>query len=89
MLLLVTLLGNTAANYLPGVVPTDYSVGSDVPLLVNALTSHQKNLISYDYYTDALHMCLPKAGPVAQPESLGSIVFGDRLFSSPFEVLIP
>lgn len=32
------------------------------------------------------HFCEPQGGPVKQPESLGSILFGDRILSSPYEI---
>jgi transmembrane 9 superfamily protein 2/4 len=41
-----------------------------------------------DYYNPMLNFCKPKEGPKSQPESLGSILFGDRLFNSPYEVRI-
>ncbi|KAI8799276.1 hypothetical protein BJ742DRAFT_846841 [Cladochytrium replicatum] len=74
---------NAAAFYLPGVAPTDYKEGEKVELLVNALSS-QNTVLPYDYYYEHLHFCPPENGPVAQAESLGSILFGDRLYSSPF-----
>jgi len=39
-----------------------------------------------DYYNPAFHFCQPEGGPTAQPERLGSILFGDRIFNSPFDV---
>ncbi|KAI8911628.1 hypothetical protein EDD86DRAFT_202898 [Gorgonomyces haynaldii] len=73
------------AFYLPGVAPHDYSVGDKVPLYVNALSA-EDSLIPYDYYYPDFHFCQPQGGPVAQRESLGSILFGDRLFTSPFDL---
>ncbi|KAI9621576.1 hypothetical protein H4Q26_015582 [Puccinia striiformis f. sp. tritici PST-130] len=78
--------------YLPGTAPRDYSQGDLVPLLVNALTpqisahSKLKSVISYDYYHPQLHFCQPPQGPASQRESFGSILFGDRLYDSPFEI---
>jgi transmembrane 9 superfamily protein 2/4 len=65
-----------------------------VPLLVNSLTpaSNLKDggglssVISYDYYFKSFNFCKPKDGPKKQSESLGSILFGDRIFDSPFEL---
>ncbi|KAI3404631.2 TMN2 [Candida oxycetoniae] len=86
------------AFYLPGVAPTDYKKGDPVPLLVNHLTpslNHVSNKVkvnsatyvySYDYYYPKFHFCLPKNGASQQSESLGSILFGDRIFNSPFEI---
>jgi transmembrane 9 superfamily protein 2/4 len=43
-------------------------------------------LIPYDYYYESFHFCRPEDGVKSQSESLGSILFGDRLYSSAFEV---
>lgn len=82
--------------YLPGVAPTDYKQGDPIPLLVNHLTpSHtiskansksKAYVFSYDYYYPKFRFCPPEGGPVKQLESLGSIIFGDRIFNSPFEI---
>lgn len=85
------------AFYLPGVAPTDYKVGDPIPLYVNHLTPslHHSDqgksqaatyVYSYDYYYPKFHFCTPKGGPKKQLESLGSIIFGDRIFNSPFEI---
>lgn len=39
-----------------------------------------------DYYHEELHFCKPADGVQKRPESLGSILFGDRIFNSPFKV---
>ncbi|KAK9450667.1 uncharacterized protein V1518DRAFT_411387 [Limtongia smithiae] len=82
-----------SAFYLPGVAPTDYEQNDPVPLLVNRLTPAMdpgdlqlKSVLSYDYYHPAFHFCRPQNGPEKQPESLGSILFGDRIFNSPFDL---
>lgn len=92
------LLGSANAFYLPGVAPTDYHEGDRIPLFVNSLTpgthsnkdaSHAKHdtfVYSYDYYYPKFHFCKPKEGLKKQLESLGAIVFGDRIFNSPFEI---
>ncbi|EGF76954.1 hypothetical protein BATDEDRAFT_20927 [Batrachochytrium dendrobatidis JAM81] len=76
--------------YLPGVAPHDYLKGAKVELLVNALSSPETvsfgTVMPFDYYYTQFHFCLPKNGPEPQSESLGSVLFGDRLFSSPFEL---
>lgn len=83
------LASSAAAFYLPGVAPTDYHPGDSVPVYVNTLTpsgSQQlKSVIPYDYYRKELHFCEPKAEQ-AQGESLGSILFGDRLYNSPYNL---
>ena len=78
--------------YLPGVAPTSYKEGDLVPLYVNSLTpsvSQEDTQVhvaySIDYYTDYFHFCQPdKIKDVS--ESLGSIIFGDRIKTSPFEL---
>ncbi|TPX40984.1 hypothetical protein SeMB42_g05790 [Synchytrium endobioticum] len=70
--------------YLPGVAPHDYATGDPVYLYVNALSS-SNTLLPYEYYHPRLHFCRPdEVKP--QPESLGSILFGDRLVNSKFEL---
>ena len=88
---LVTLaLTPAQAFYLPGVAPRDYKPKEKIDVFVNTLTpmlnSKLRSLISHDYYDDRFHFCQPEGGPVKQPESLGSILFGDRILSSPYEL---
>ncbi|KAJ3346827.1 hypothetical protein HDU91_006937 [Kappamyces sp. JEL0680] len=71
--------------YLPGVAPKDYKAGDSVPLLVNSLVATD-SLLPFDYYHPGFGFCKPDGGPVSQRESLGSILFGDRLFTSPFKL---
>lgn len=79
--------------YLPGVASTSYKAGASVPVNVNRLTpalSRQDDqlhsVLSFDYYYPAFHFCRPEGGPTWVRESLGSIIFGDRIRSSPFEL---
>jgi transmembrane 9 superfamily protein 2/4 len=77
------------AFYLPGVAPHDYQSGEKVALNVNSLTpSNQQvnSVISYDFYNDHFHFCKPSGGTQKQSESIGSVLFGDRIFNSAFEV---
>lgn len=83
----------TSAFYLPGVAPTSYDKGQKVPLNVNHLTpaistedDQLHSVFSYDYYHPAFRFCRPKDGPEEVRESLGSIIFGDRIRTSPFEL---
>jgi transmembrane 9 superfamily protein 2/4 len=82
------LLPLSSAFYLPGVAPHDYKKGEAVTLNVNSLSPNQqgKSVISYDYYYKQLHFCKPKDGTQEKAESIGSILFGDRIFNSAFEV---
>ncbi|GCE99961.1 transmembrane 9 super member 1 [Zygosaccharomyces mellis] len=90
------------AFYLPGVAPTTYHSKDEIQLLVNHLTpsvyfQHEDEkgnivkgdkehyLYSYDYYYNKFHFCKPEK-ILKQPESLGSIIFGDRIFNSPFQL---
>jgi transmembrane 9 superfamily member 2/4 len=90
----VLLLSSPAASfYLPGVAPNSYKAGDKVPLHVNRLTPSQsqedsqvRSVFSYGYYGKAFHFCRPKGGPKWISESLGSILFGDRILTSPFEL---
>ena len=78
------------AFYLPGTAPHDYLLGDPIAVHVNTLTpllnSKLRSLISHDYYDERFHFCVPEGGPVKQPESLGSILFGDRILSSPYQL---
>ncbi|KAF2671125.1 putative endosomal integral membrane protein [Microthyrium microscopicum] len=87
------LLLSTSSNafYLPGVSPTSYTDGDVVPLYVNHLTPSEtdnnpnvQSVYSFDYYSSEFHFCQPSDGPKQVAESLGSILFGDRIFTSPF-----
>lgn len=81
---IVILATQTIGFYLPGVAPKDYSKDEQVPLLVNALTA-KDSFLPYDYYHPGFNFCKPKDA-VSQRESLGSILFGDRLFTSEFKL---
>lgn len=95
---LICFFSITHAFYLPGVAPTDYKQGDPIPLYVNHLTPslhHTSDqgkvqsatyVYSYDYYYPKFHFCTPEGGPKKQLESLGSIIFGDRIFNSPFDI---
>ncbi|KAJ2998901.1 hypothetical protein HDV02_003876 [Globomyces sp. JEL0801] len=71
---------------LPGVVPTDYTEGERVELHVNVLSSLKKSVLPFDYYYEQFHFCRPEEGAIQQTQSIGSMLFGDRLFNSPFEL---
>ncbi|KAF7510143.1 hypothetical protein GJ744_007042 [Endocarpon pusillum] len=92
-ILLVALSSYSTAFYLPGVAPSSYTVDQIVPLHVNALTpaiaqrdDQLHGIVSFDYYHHAFRFCRPEAGPEWVRESLGSIIFGDRIRTSPFEL---
>ena len=83
----------TLAFYLPGVAPSEYSLGQKVPLFVNSLTPSISRtdeqlhaVVAFDYYHPGFRFCRPEGGPQWVRESLGSIIFGDRIRTSPFEL---
>jgi transmembrane 9 superfamily protein 2/4 len=83
----------TEAFYLPGVAPHDYRQGERVDLTVNPITpkidaqgNQLRSIIPYNYYMDKFHFCQPEGGPQSRSASLGAILSGDRLYSSPFNV---
>lgn len=94
LIIILLLLRIINGFYLPGVAPTNYKKGDNIPLLVNHLTPSLHHLsedsktyvYSYDYYYPKFHFCQPEGGPQKQLESLGSIIFGDRIFNSPFDI---
>ena len=85
MRLLVFFAAVTSSSLLLGTKVHDYKANEKVELTVNALSSLHKSLIPWDYYNPRLHFCKPVT-PVAYGESLGGVLYGDRLFSSSFEV---
>lgn len=83
----------SSAFYLPGVAPTSYKYDDKVPLNVNHLTpvgslndGALRSVVSFDYYHPAFQFCRPDPEPEDVSESLGSILFGDRIKTSPFEL---
>ncbi|KAJ3145407.1 hypothetical protein HDU86_000928 [Geranomyces michiganensis] len=83
-LLLLAAAHHVAAFYLPGVAPQDYVAEEPVPLFVNAVSS-SKTVLPFDFYTTSFQFCRPEK-ITRKSESLGSILFGDRLQSSAFEL---
>lgn len=83
-----------SAFYLPGAAPTNYKFGDRVPLYVNALTpgesdgTQQNSVYAYDFYNPNFHFCPPDGGPKWISESLGSILFGDRIQTSRFDLVM-
>jgi transmembrane 9 superfamily member 2/4 len=92
-LLLAVAPSLVSSFYLPGMAPRSYSQDEEVELHVNHLRPSRlddsepvRSVYSYDYYSPEFHFCQPDGGPKAVSESLGSIVFGDRIFTSPFRL---
>ncbi|KAJ2895617.1 putative endosomal integral membrane protein [Zalerion maritima] len=93
LLSLLAFSSSATAFYLPGVAPTSYKPGDSVPLYVNNVKpvaapgdSLIHSVTSYDYYYAPFHYCRPEGQPKRIAESLGSILFGDRILTSPFEL---
>ncbi|WPH00313.1 Hypothetical protein R9X50_00313800 [Acrodontium crateriforme] len=86
LLLLLASSNLASCFYLPGITPTNYKKGDLVPLNVNHLSSSGRSAFSFDYYYGAFHFCAPEGGAQYVSESLGSIIFGDRILSSPFQL---
>ncbi|KAI9780953.1 MAG: hypothetical protein M1839_006391 [Geoglossum umbratile] len=83
----------SSAFYLPGVAPTSYHIGHRVPLNVNHLTPSSipgadtiRSIVAFDYYNPVFNFCKPPNGTKYISESLGSILFGDRISNSPYEL---
>ncbi|KAJ6157955.1 hypothetical protein N7470_005547 [Penicillium chermesinum] len=82
----------STAFYLPGVAPSSYDEGQNVPLFVNHLTpsfsrdDQLHSVFAYDYYHPHFQFCQPEGGPKDIRESLGSILFGDRIQTSALEL---
>ncbi|KAG4306059.1 hypothetical protein PORY_000047 [Pneumocystis oryctolagi] len=77
------------AIYLPGVAPKSYQELEKVPLTVNSLRPMAGPIPGsvLQYYKNRFHFC-NNQGAKALPESLGSIIFGDRIFTSDFEIFM-
>lgn len=89
----LSFIHTTTAFYLPGVAPTSYKANDLVQLNVNHLTpalsekdSQLHSVFSFDYYHPAFQFCQPADQPKDVSESLGSILFGDRILTSPYEL---
>lgn len=68
--------------YLPYLDPTDHDGGDEIPIMANSLRSLQ-SLVPYDYYRGPF--CLPPVIETQSP-SLGSIITGEKLKTSPYSV---
>ncbi|KAI8080458.1 hypothetical protein BDF21DRAFT_339704 [Thamnidium elegans] len=52
------------------------------------MSNLQKSVLSYDYYDERFHFCQPEGGPKKKAESLGSVLFGDRIYTSKFQLAL-
>ncbi|OMH84971.1 Transmembrane 9 superfamily member 1 [Zancudomyces culisetae] len=81
--------------YLPGLAPINYLEGDKVDLQVNSIVpavtdkNKVKVIIPYDYYHKNFYFCKPKTGiPEQEHESIGSVLLGDRIYKSGFELFM-
>ncbi|OMJ23243.1 Transmembrane 9 superfamily member 1 [Smittium culicis] len=81
------------AFYLPGLAPVNYLVDQKVELQVNALVPaiNSRNkinaIVPFGYYDKNFYFCRPKgAKPKQKAGSLGSVLFGDRIYDSSFDI---
>ncbi|PVU92717.1 hypothetical protein BB561_003649 [Smittium simulii] len=99
MLLFVTLLlvflFSANSFYLPGLSPKNYFKNDIVPLHVNSLVPALKDngkvkaTVAYEYYNKNFNFCRPKDGLIKPVSgSLGSVLSGDRIYESPFELFM-
>jgi len=75
-----------SAYYLPGVAPHNYKKGDPLDLDVNALTS-PRSVVPFDYYHPLFNFCGPEH-PKPSRNSLGAILFGDRIYDSDFKLFM-
>lgn len=83
MFILLLHSGNSpaAAFYLPGSYPHRYRPGDPLAAKVNSLTSPSSKL-PFPYYS--LPFCAPQDGVNRAAESLGELLLGDRIETSPY-----
>ncbi|KAJ4957918.1 hypothetical protein NE237_025029 [Protea cynaroides] len=67
--------------YLPGSYPHKYSVGDQLSVKVNSLTSIETEM-PFSYYS--LPFCKPAEGVKDSAENLGELLMGDRIENSPY-----
>ncbi|KAI9297566.1 hypothetical protein K502DRAFT_323171 [Neoconidiobolus thromboides FSU 785] len=92
VLSLLVVVPSANAFYLPGLNPQNYKEGDKVELVVNALQpiiskrdQKLRSVLPLSYYKPEFHFCEPKVKEL-KSENLGSVLFGDRLYSSPYEI---
>ena len=77
-------VGNGMEGLISGMRMMSYKEGDRVALDVNVLTSAESP-VSYNFYQQQLGFCdYPEK--VLKSHGLGAIMFGDRIYSSPFEI---
>ncbi|XP_040583383.1 transmembrane 9 superfamily member 4 [Lepeophtheirus salmonis] len=70
--------------YVPGVAPTDFTVGEEIEVRAIKMTSTHTQL-PYDYYS--LAFCRPQNGLLEyKSQNLGEILRGDRIVKTPYNI---
>lgn len=82
-LLVLVVVTQVSAFYLPGVAPHSFERDENVELKVNKLSSVHTQL-PYDYYS--LKFCKPLEGIKAYNENLGEFLRGDRIENSAYDI---
>ncbi|EPY53764.1 EMP70 family protein [Schizosaccharomyces cryophilus OY26] len=87
---LLYLLPSCLAFQLTNFGPKNYAPDELVDTTVNTISpsygaEHGSDIFNYEYYDNRFHFCRPDS-IIQQPESLGSVLFGDRLYNSPLEL---
>uniref|UniRef100_G3SMU9 Transmembrane 9 superfamily member n=2 Tax=Elephantidae TaxID=9780 RepID=G3SMU9_LOXAF len=83
-LLLLSLICETRAFYVPGVAPINFHQNDPVEIKAVKLTSSRTQL-PYEYYS--LPFCQPRK-ITYKAENLGEVLRGDRIVNTPFQVLM-
>jgi transmembrane 9 superfamily protein 2/4 len=87
LIVLIAVVVNADAFYLPGTAPKEYE-GEEIQLVVDSIATRwgRRSTTTYEHYSPNFGFCRPPEGINAQREGLGPILFGDRLYNSPFKL---
>lgn len=86
VLVLALLSAAAVGFYVPGVTPVSYSVGQQLGIRVNSLTSHQ-GVLPYGFYT--VKTCQPTPERLkreAKHENIGEVLWGDQIEPSEYYI---
>ena len=81
LVLLGVLDASHAAFYLPGIAPSEFQGGDEVPVTVNKLNS-VKTQLPFDYYR--FNFCEPEEVK-NKNENLGEVLAGEKIETSPYQ----
>ncbi|XP_006812572.1 transmembrane 9 superfamily member 4-like [Saccoglossus kowalevskii] len=82
-LVLVAIIYQSHAFYVPGVAPVEFLEGDEVEVKAVKMTS-TKTQLPYEYYS--LKFCMSGNEPVYKTENLGEVLRGDRIVSTNYKV---